>query len=178
MPLAANVQGCSKDRQNEHAKKKKKKRMAVQGSTCHAEFCGGVSRWIQQQRTAIAKRALSTRHVSALSRNTNANRAEKQVADTTECHAPANFPFSAGLFLCRVLPLTSPPPFHHHLLIIAACRGMMKKNNKNRVQSGRSLRRALPAHCDSILRSSTQAGSEAAEPHDSGAWGDCGQHER
>lgn len=25
MPLAANVQGCSKDRQNEHAKKKKKK---------------------------------------------------------------------------------------------------------------------------------------------------------
>lgn len=61
-------------------------------------------RVVQQQ--AVIFRGPSTRHVSALSRNTNANRAEKQVADNEMCHAPANFPFSAGLFLCRVLSLS------------------------------------------------------------------------
>lgn len=129
LEVPATRQGCSKDRQEaqtlpllcvmHHRCTKKKKRthkrhrklLYKDKPPCGVLRCRRratsvlvAQRVVQQQ--AVIFRGPSTRHVSALSRNTNANRAEKQVADNEMCHAPANFPFSAGLFLCRVLSLS------------------------------------------------------------------------
>lgn len=168
LEVLATRQGCSKDRQEtqtppllcvtHHGCKKKKTHKRHRKLLYKDKLPCGVlrrrrratsvfvaQRVVQQQ--AVIFRGPSTRHVSALSRNTNANRAEKQVADNEMCHAPANFPFSAGLFLCRVLSLYVTalflcPPHHSVSGDKDDC-----TSKKNRVRSTRSLRVALPAHC-------------------------------
>lgn len=76
-------------------------------------------------------------------------------------------PFLLGCFYVAC-SLTLLPSFHH---------GVSGTKTKNRVRSGRGLRRrALPAHCGNILQRSParkEARVEAAESRDSGIWGDC-----